>query len=68
VQAPPLLSLIVNDQEEPAAVINTQIEESQIIGVRASVTSESVTINISGIQFLPDSDVLTEPCDRQDLI
>ncbi|MDR0494469.1 MAG: OmpA family protein [Treponema sp.] len=46
--------------EKLAAVINTQIEENHIANVRASVTKEGVTINISNIQFLPDSDVLTE--------
>lgn len=43
-----------------AEEINTQIEEHQLSDTRASVTAEGVTINLSDIQFLPDSSILTE--------
>ena len=49
------------EHEALAAEINIQLEELNVAGAHASVTREGVSINLSNIQFLADSAVLTEP-------
>ena len=48
------------ERQRLAAEINIQIEEHRLADTSASVTAEGVTINLSDIQFLPDSTTLTE--------